>query len=101
MNELLVARERPIKEVLGSGGAVGCSMVPRLYLQTCMLFTAKLNLRFSNEKEKRFNKIQYKITINTVGDVVAQWLVRQTWDLNDESSSSGRCSQVVFIHPGV
>ena len=32
-----------------------------------------------------------------VGDVVAQWLVRQTWDLKVEGSSPGRCTHVVFL----
>ena len=43
---------------------------------------------------------------------MAQWLVRWTWDLKVESSSPGRCTQVVFLgktlnshsaslHPGV
>ena len=47
-----------------------------------------------------------------VGDVVAQWLVRRTWDLKIESSSPGRCSHIGFLgktlnshsaslHPGV
>ena len=50
--------------------------------------------------------------LDTVGDVVAQWLVRRTWDLKVESSSPGRCTHVVFLgktlnshnaslHPGV
>ena len=32
-----------------------------------------------------------------VGDVVAQWLVRRTWDLKVENSSPGRCIHVVFF----
>ena len=30
-------------------------------------------------------------------DVVAQRLVRRTWDLKVESSSPGRCTHVVFL----
>ena len=33
----------------------------------------------------------------TLGDVVAQWLVRRTWDPQVESSSPGRFTHVVFL----
>ena len=33
----------------------------------------------------------------SLGDVVAQWLVRRTWDLKVESSSPGRCTHVVLL----
>ena len=47
-----------------------------------------------------------------VGDVVAQWLVRRTWDLKVKSLSPGWCTHIVFLgktlnshsaslHPGV
>ena len=49
---------------------------------------------------------------SNVGDVVAPWLVRRTWDLKVESSIPGRCTHVVLLgktlnsysaslHPGV
>ena len=48
----------------------------------------------------------------SVGDVVAQWLVHQTWDQKVERSSPGGCTHIVFLgktlnyhnaslHPGV
>ena len=33
----------------------------------------------------------------SVGQTVAQWLERQTWDLKVESSSPGRCTHVVCL----
>ena len=36
-------------------------------------------------------------TTGRKGDVVAQWLVRRTWDQKVESSSPGRCIHVVFV----
>ena len=32
-----------------------------------------------------------------VGHVVAQWLVRLTWDLKVQSSSPGTCTHVAFL----
>ena len=34
---------------------------------------------------------------STVGDVVAQWLVHQTWDLKVKGLSPGWCTNVVFL----
>ena len=39
----------------------------------------------------------HNIQLQTMGDVVVQWLVRWTCDLKVESSSPGRCTHVVFI----
>ena len=38
-----------------------------------------------------------KVKLTTVRDVVAQWLVHQTWDLKVETSSPGWCVYVVFL----
>ena len=51
-------------------------------------------------------------TTDNVGDVMAQWLVRRTWDLKVGSLSPGRCTHIMFLgktfnshsaslHPGV
>ena len=53
-----------------------------------------------------------KVYLKIVGDVVAQWLLCQTWDQKVESSSPSQCTYVVFLgktlnshsatlHPGV
>ena len=55
------------------------------------------------ESSHAFGKRNISMVVTTqqcfnalMGDVVAQWLVRGTWDQKVESSSPGRCTHVVF-----
>ena len=41
--------------------------------------------------------INIKLRIRYLGDEVVQWLVRRTWNLKVESSSSGCCVYVVLL----
>ena len=44
-----------------------------------------------------FTYKENELLIHLLGDVVAQWLGRRTWDLKVESSSPGWCTHVVFL----
>ena len=50
-----------------------------------------------DEKKEILTSKGHRILIIIVGDVVAQWLVRQTWDQKVNSSSPGRCTHVEFL----
>ena len=43
------------------------------------------------------NRHSLGLLTGRMGDVVAEWLVRRTWEKKVESSSPGWCTHVVFL----